>query len=170
MVHGGKNLSLPVCSENLNAEVLAYSMNQATLESYIDNLGVGGNTSIDLGVKWGAALLDPTMNPVVNDMISDGDVDAAFAHLPTPYDDDVLKVLVVMSDGENTAQYYLNDDYQDGMTDVVLRGLREWHLPPDLFDQKAVRPTITSNPAAATPTGIHPITALSPLAAATRSA
>lgn len=113
-----RNLSLPVCSENLNAEVLAYSMNQATLESYIDNLGVGGNTSIDLGVKWGAALLDPTMNPVVNDMISDGDVDAAFAHLPTPYDDDVLKVLVVMSDGENTAQYYLNDDYQDGMTDV----------------------------------------------------
>lgn len=113
-----RDLYLPVCSENLNAEVLAYSMNQGSLENYIDNLGVGGNTSIDLGVKWGAALLDPSMNPVVNDMIADGDVDATFTHLPTSYGEDVLKVLVVMSDGENTAQYYLNDGYKDGMTDV----------------------------------------------------
>ncbi|WP_372609640.1 TadE/TadG family type IV pilus assembly protein [Aquicoccus sp.] len=113
-----ENLRLPVCSENLNAEILAYSMNHGTMEDYIDDLGVNGNTSIDIGVKWGAALLDPSMNPVVNDMIADGDVDPTFTHLPTSYDEDVLKVLVVMSDGENTAQYYLNDDYEDGQTDV----------------------------------------------------
>ncbi len=113
-----QNLVLPVCSEDPNNEVVAYSMNQGALESYIDNLDVGGNTSIDVGVKWGAALLDPTMNPVVTDMIADGDVDSAFSHLPTAYNEDVLKVLVVMSDGENTAQYYLNDNYQDGNTDV----------------------------------------------------
>jgi Flp pilus assembly protein TadG len=113
-----RDLFLPVCPERASSEIVALSMNQAQLEAYIDGFTGGGNTSTDIGVKWGTALLDPTLQPVITQMIADGDVDSAFAGLPTAFHDDALKVMVVMSDGQNTAQYYLNEDYRQGDTDV----------------------------------------------------
>lgn len=112
------NLRLPVCPERSSSEIIAFSMNEAALHAYIDGFEADGNTSTDIGVKWGAALLDPSMNDVVSEMIEDGDVDNAFAERPVAYNDGMLKVMVVMSDGENTAQYYLDNDYRDGNTDV----------------------------------------------------
>ena len=113
-----KDLLLPVCPERASSEILTYSLNESELHNYIDAFSAGGNTSTDIGVKWGAALLDPSMQPIVNQMINDGDVNAAFAGRPMAYEDDTLKVMVVMSDGQNTSQYYLNSDYRDGMTNV----------------------------------------------------
>lgn len=111
-------IQLPVCPERPSSDIIAFSMNETDLHTYIDNFAGGGNTSTDIGVKWGTALLDPDTQPVVNQMIADGDVDAAFAGLPKAYNDTSLKVMVVMSDGQNTSQYYLTPSYRTGNTDV----------------------------------------------------
>ena len=111
-------LILPVCPEDPGSMVKAFSMNQAELESYVDNLTAGGNTSIDLGVKWGTALLEPALRPVVDQMIADGDVNPALSEIPRSFNGDTLKILIVMSDGENTKQYYMKDHMREGLTDV----------------------------------------------------
>lgn len=111
-------LSLPVCPERQSSDIISYSMNETQLHNYINGFSAGGNTSTDIGVKWGAALLDPSIRPVVTDMIAAGDVDPALQGLPADFNGDSLKVLVVMSDGQNTNQYYLNNGYRDGLTDV----------------------------------------------------
>lgn len=111
-------LSLPVCPVRASSEIMAYSINETALHDYIEAFTGGGNTSIDIGVKWGSALLDPAMAPVVDQMIADGDVDALLGEMPAAYNDEALKVLVVMSDGQNTSQYYLNNGYRSGNTDV----------------------------------------------------
>ena len=100
------------CPQPSDRDILAWEASEATLESYIENLYARGNTSIDIGAKWGAALLDPALQEVVADRIGSSKVDGDFAGRPVDYGTSgTLKVLVVMSDGANTSQATLNDDY-----------------------------------------------------------
>lgn len=111
--------SLTNCPAEPERHILPFSGDREQLKTYIDNLSAEGNTSIDIGMKWGAALLDPSMQPVVDGMIADGELPASFADRPYPFeddavgDDDALKIIVLMTDGENTTEYRLrnNTDY-----------------------------------------------------------
>ncbi|WP_417239382.1 pilus assembly protein TadG-related protein [Celeribacter halophilus] len=103
-----EDLTLEVCAPDSSREVLAFTNSQDTIETYITNLYAEGNTSIDLGVKWGAALLDESAQA-----ISGTDQPASV--------EDSQKYLVVMTDGENTAQYYIPDPYRDGYSTDVYR-------------------------------------------------
>ncbi|MGC9418217.1 MAG: TadE/TadG family type IV pilus assembly protein [Rhodovulum sp.] len=95
----------------------------------IDALSAGGNTSIDLGMKWGTALLDPGTQEVVTNLtltpVADGAtetvIDPVFAGRPYAYDQDYnMKAIILMTDGVNTDQHYLKDPYRDGPSVV-------WH-------------------------------------------
>lgn len=104
------------------------SGDRATLKTKIDALVASGNTSIDIGMKWGAALLDPSMNVIVQKLINEGKVSSNFVTRPLAYkkangswNDEVLKVIVLMTDGENTAEYKLNNGYKVG-TSPALQG------------------------------------------------
>lgn len=97
-------------------DILPFSGSRTALKARIDALVASGNTSIDLGTKWGAALLDPSMQPVASAMIAEGKVPSNFEGRPYSYTNangskntEVLKVLVVMTDGENTTEYKLKD-------------------------------------------------------------
>ncbi|WP_199178472.1 pilus assembly protein TadG-related protein, partial [Acidimangrovimonas sediminis] len=61
-----------VCPLESSRYILPFSGTQSTLDSMIDGLKAGGNTSIDVGMKWGVALLDPAAQPIVSDMINKG--------------------------------------------------------------------------------------------------
>ncbi|WP_409696321.1 pilus assembly protein TadG-related protein [Yoonia sp.] len=103
------------------SEIVTYSGNPAFLRNRIANLVADGNTSIDIGVKWGAALLDPTMRPVITGMVADGKVPDDFLGRPLDYDDpDVLKVMVIMTDGENWDQFHMHPDYRTGEAPVFV--------------------------------------------------
>ncbi|WP_439111283.1 pilus assembly protein TadG-related protein [Lentibacter sp.] len=111
--------SLPVCSNRPSSEILPLSNNVNALHGQINALAANGNTSADLGIKWGAALLDPSLQPVVNNLIASNTVDNAFAGRPLDYTDpNSIKVLVVMTDGQNTNQYMLRDPYRSGNSNV----------------------------------------------------
>lgn len=95
------------------------------LYNYIDALSAGGNTSIDVGMKWGVALLDPAARPVITNLTaieaSPGTmfVDPDFSGRPYDYGDDYsMKVIVLMTDGVNTDQHYLKDGYREGLSEI----------------------------------------------------
>jgi Flp pilus assembly protein TadG len=109
----------PWCPTDDYGAIIAHSNDEATLTSHIASLGAGGNTAIDLGMKWGVALLDPSARPVVNGLISEGLVPAEASGRPAAYDaTDALKIAVVMTDGMNTTQYDLAPQYASGMSDI----------------------------------------------------
>lgn len=100
---------------NNNRTMTVYGSDRAALKAEIDNLVASGNTSIDLGMKWGAGLLDPSMSGVVDSLIARGKAPATFADRPYAYSNkDALKVIVLMTDGENTTEYKLRPAYDSG--------------------------------------------------------
>ena len=114
-----RTIQYPICESDQNRELLVLQKDRNTLKTYIDNLTARGNTSIDIGMKWGSALLDPSLRPVVGTMIANGEVPADFVASPRNYDDnETLKVVVLMTDGRNTSQYYIDEDYRSGNSDV----------------------------------------------------
>lgn len=99
--------------------VLPISNNATVLKARVDSLVVGGNTSIDLGVKWGALLLTPTSRPITAGLISRGAVSSAHAARPLDFNAaETIKVLVVMTDGSNTTEYKVKPAYRDGNSPV----------------------------------------------------
>ena len=58
------------CQTDTWREITAVSGDATRLRTAIDDLGASGNTSTDIGMKWGAAFLDPAAQPVVDDLIT----------------------------------------------------------------------------------------------------
>lgn len=118
--------SLPVCSDRPSSQILPLNNSQAALHAQINALAAGGNTSIDIGVKWGAALLDPSLQPAIANLVGSGAVPAAFNGRPLSFSDpNVIKVMVVMTDGQNTSQYMLRDEFRSGMSNVYYNESRD---------------------------------------------
>lgn len=101
------------------SEILVHSANLTELTDHIKGLKSGGWTGIDNGVKWGVALLDPAFRSVINGMADDSIIDAIAYDRPGPYQSDFTKkYLVVMTDGANTIQRDLKDEFKNGPTRV----------------------------------------------------
>lgn len=112
-------ISTPVCPTRAGSEILSLSGDRTELYNHINSLSAGGNTSIDIGMKWGTALLDPGTRSVVSDLVAAGEVTSDFEGRPADYrDGETLKIVVLMSDGQNTSQYMLNPSLRDGDSNV----------------------------------------------------
>ena len=110
------------CSEDNRNKVHAYLRDPVALKAAINGMVGAGNTSIDIGTKWGLALMDPGSQSVITNMIGAGLVPADFAGRPFAYDSiSTAKILVVMSDGENTDQHQFNAAYKSGPSPVYRR-------------------------------------------------
>lgn len=89
------------------------------LQGWINGLQAGGNTSTTLGVKWGLQFLDPASRPMFSQLIAAGQIPGAFSGRPFDYDDeDALKVMVVMTDGDHVAHRRVNDLYKTGRSPI----------------------------------------------------
>lgn len=107
--------------------LIPYSNRVDELTAGISSLVATGMTATYIGMKWGTALLDPTSQPVLTGLtqdctepvIVDGEiitasvcrVDPLFDGRPRAYDDDeTMKFLILMTDGDNTAQSQIKPD------------------------------------------------------------
>ncbi len=89
----------------------------ATLQGYINGLVAVGATSINAGMKWGITLLDPSVQPIYTASITAGTMPATMATRPLDYGaKDAMKVIVLMTDGENFAEERVNTAYKTGMS------------------------------------------------------
>jgi len=112
---GWDPISRPACRTTDDVAIRPFESDPAALITAINNLPIGGNTSSDIGAKWGVALLDPSARPVIDGMIAGGQVDPKLSGHPLAYEDtEALKVLVLMTDGVNTTRYGIKPEFQSG--------------------------------------------------------
>lgn len=115
----GTGIDNPWCPTGDRSRIVVHGGDVGGLQSAIDALDAGGNTAIDVGMKWGVALLDPAMRPLVAALIEDDLAPAGAVARPATYDDrEALKFVVVMTDGQNTGQYDLAPEYRFGLSDI----------------------------------------------------
>lgn len=145
--------SYSVCTTRAGSSITPVTNIKTDLHKQINAMTAGGNTSIDIGVKWGAALLDPQFQPVISRLSTqnadpnvvvdpetgkdaDGNippkvVPPTFSNRPLAYESNVKKIMIVMTDGQNTSNWILDEDLRDGLSDV-------WYNP-STSTQKAYR-------------------------------
>jgi len=108
--YSDRSIDNPGCPQQTYERIVPLSQNITALENTIDNYRARANTAIHLGMKWGTLLLDPTTNPIVQNLVRQGVVDSAFNTRPAAWDDgETLKVVVLMTDGENVNTYRIKD-------------------------------------------------------------
>ena len=91
----------------------------AALNAIIDGLSPAGNTSINTGMRWGLAFLDPAARSIFAEYAAAGQMPAAYASLPADFNNpDVMKIIVLMTDGENFGDVRLNDNYRTGNSPI----------------------------------------------------
>lgn len=96
-----ENLNWPwrSCYTEDGYRVMQFSTSESDLHTKIDNMIAHGNTSGELGVKWGAALLDPSFRDVTGTTV------------PVDYSEaETMKIIVMMGDGENSTTYFFPQD------------------------------------------------------------
>ncbi|MCP1168152.1 pilus assembly protein TadG-related protein [Limimaricola litoreus] len=126
--YNGMNADTPNCRNAQSFEVLPWSNRPRTLKNRIDALSAKGWTSVEMGVNWGTALLDPAAGSALTAMIDRNKVDPNLAGWPRDFDSPVgMKVLVVMTDGANTYDFRIKPPYNgDAPSDVWLYGSDEY--------------------------------------------
>ncbi|MDK3075464.1 pilus assembly protein TadG-related protein [Sedimentitalea sp. JM2-8] len=117
--HSTMPIQVPVCPIRAGSAIVPITNDRTKLHAAIDAMTALGPTSIDVGVKWGITLLDPSIRPVVSDLAAKGIVPSVYASKPVDYtDENTLKVLIVMSDGKNEDQYFINPTMREGPSNV----------------------------------------------------
>ena len=115
----GSTLNSPTCPSETFERITAVSQDRDALLAQVAQMRPTTQTSIFLGMKWGLALLDPSTRPLVADQL-----DAAFQGRPGSWNNEdaeyaTTKVIVVMTDGQNTPGYYVQDEFYDDANDVA---------------------------------------------------
>lgn len=111
----------PVCEADSRREMILLSDNRGALKNYIDGFYADGNTSLDVGMKWGSILLDPSFQPIAAQLADPaiGLVSPAYADRPVAHNDaETIKVIVLMTDGQNTDQYFMNENFRLGDSNI----------------------------------------------------
>jgi len=87
----------------------------SALQARITGLQATGETSINLGMRWALAFLDPAARPIYSSFSSQGRMSQLAGSLPLDYSDPTsIKVVVLMSDGTNTDDRRLRPQYVRG--------------------------------------------------------
>jgi Flp pilus assembly protein TadG len=105
------NINNPGCPKRDFEEIAAFSQDANALKARINQFQPRANTAIHLGMKWGVAMLDPSFRPITQEL----GVDHVFQVRPAPYsDNETLKTIILMTDGENVPTVRINDSvYQN---------------------------------------------------------
>ncbi len=108
---------VPWCPQS-NVQVMPLANDLATINDMLDDMSPQGATNTWTGIKWGAALLDPSTRQIVSNLTKKCpsgicEVDPLFEDRPAQFSDKTtLKFLIVMADGRNTPERDMAyDDY-----------------------------------------------------------
>ncbi|WP_322326999.1 pilus assembly protein TadG-related protein [Cypionkella sp.] len=87
------------------------SQSISSLQGQINGLVAVGATSINAGLKWGLALMDPSAENMYDQLISAGKMTGDLSGRPFSFTDpEAMKVIVLMTDGEHFAEERVNSD------------------------------------------------------------
>lgn len=107
------------CPPRAGNEITMPLQNITKLKEAIEALDPIGATSINAGIKWGLALMDPSAGGIYSDYMAAGTMPATLVDRPFAYtDDEAMKVIVLMTDGEHFAEERVQDGYKSGMSPI----------------------------------------------------
>lgn len=113
------------CPQNSNS-ILYAETDPQKIKDYVDGLSLNDGTGTNIGMKWGMALLDASSRDEINNLVDSGTVTGNttgnFPANPTP---EVLKVVVLMTDGGITSQMRPRDFEFQWLYDETTGLLRE---------------------------------------------
>ncbi|GIT89974.1 hypothetical protein JANAI62_05420 [Jannaschia pagri] len=110
-----------VCPTDNSRAILPWATNIGTVRDHINALVARAGTAVNLGVKWGAAMLDPSLRPHATQMIADGKLSTTYQNIPADLDDPATtKILIVMSDGKNEEMRDIYPDRKNGPSGVFV--------------------------------------------------
>ena len=113
------NYSNVYCNQNTYNAVRLPNNDASVLKSQINGLQAQGNTSITLGMKWGATMLDPSMRSAYTGFITAGKMPATMPGRPFSYSDpQVMKFVILMTDGEHVSHTRIVDTYKYGPSGI----------------------------------------------------
>jgi Flp pilus assembly protein TadG len=117
--YGRMNQSSSFCRLGAQNQVRLPTDSATTARNSISGLTAAGNTSITLGMKWGVALIDPAARPMMAELISSGNIPGSYAGRPYDWEDeDSMKVIIVMTDGDHVEHVRVNDAYKTGISPI----------------------------------------------------
>jgi Flp pilus assembly protein TadG len=100
-----------------DAAIIVAENDAETLKTFVRNVRMHDGTATHVGAKYGYALLNPSSRGVFQELRNRGVVANAYANRPAQFNDEVVKYLVLMTDGQTTDQFRPNDfDYEDFYT------------------------------------------------------
>lgn len=103
------------CPPSTRNTVRAPTNNATALKSHINGLEAVGATSINAGMKWAMALLDPAARSLYTGFVAAGQTPAYFGDRPFAYGaEDSMKIVVLMTDGEHFAEERVNEGFRSG--------------------------------------------------------
>ncbi len=112
----GANLWCPPRPGNI---VAMPQQNISDLQSKIAALSAIGATSINAGLKWGVALMDPSLRGLYNEYQTAYLMPVTLAGRPFEYtDNEAIKIIVLMTDGEHFAEERVNAGYKSGVSPI----------------------------------------------------
>lgn len=98
------------CPRDVN-EVTLYSGNKDILKKAIEDMTPESWTAMYMGMKWGVGFLDPSSRPLITQMIANEELSDNFAGWPHDWtDNSAQKIIILMSDGQNTRLHEVDDE------------------------------------------------------------
>lgn len=112
-----------VCPQFGYETITPFSIDREALKTQINAMEPRAGTAIFTGMKWGTALLDPSTQFIADSMINDGSVDVAVAGRPVSFSDtDTIKTIVLMTDGQHSQSFRIQDWAYNSESEVALWG------------------------------------------------
>ena len=107
------------CPPKAGNEITMPLQDTGKLRLAIDALDPIGATSINAGIKWGLALMDPSASGIYNDYMAAGTMPSTLENRPFAYtDDEAMKVIVLMTDGEHFAEERVQSGFKSGLSPI----------------------------------------------------
>jgi Flp pilus assembly protein TadG len=112
----------PTDDDGNKDRILPWSRDIEEITTFIRSLEAADGTATSLGVKWGAALLDPSMRDHAQKLVDArvSGLNDDYTGMPMNYEGDTRKVLVVMTDGASNDQRDVYPDRKDGPSGVFV--------------------------------------------------
>lgn len=115
-----RRISRAVCPrDDADIRLIPFATDPEQLVDAIAALTARGGTGIDIAMRWGIAMLDPSARPVANALIAGGRVDDVASGRPFDHDEpDVIKIAVLMTDGDPDGERELDPPVSSGLSNV----------------------------------------------------
>ncbi len=104
-----------MCPPYAYSQVLLPTMDETAVKAKINSLQPNGRTSIVMGMRWGAALIDEEAREIYDAVITEPEMEGRPANNLDP---ETRKIIILMTDGNHVATRFIRDPFKTGESPI----------------------------------------------------